>query len=814
MPPRLNKRQLREQEELLSLEAARDPEGSSGEESEPKTSVPAKPSGSAFAALIVSADADTESDEEESTPRASKSKKKKKKKKPAATAPTTPVTISQGASGKVDQEQPSSSPGPSKQERKALKKQKQKAKDNRDDVDKALAELSIKYPDLRQVVAATSASPAERSASSALAELLAVSLQHLDAEAEMRKFFGSKAISAAKASGSGSSSSSRRTAMQRSNLTRPQSTWSPAQMRDGLSARVYADEEVQEICTRHGWQPLLEERVWTVEYSKKYRGVTLAFMQTVMSGDPEGFWQILRLLPYHADTLLQLSEVYFHREEHSTAADHIDRALFAYERAFVGSFNFTSGVNRLDFDRVENRPFFLALHRQVSDLQRRGCVRAAFEFARLLYALDPWTDPHGALLHLDFLAHKAGMSQWLLDVWDFFATHASNEKAYSGRLVPTALPGWAYARALALYVREEEHRDKDHGESTKALQDAIIAFPAVVPVLADKADISLSADVRRHSAFRIHPDASSLPAESAAVLHLLSHLYAQRSFSLWKVPQRTSWFARTVVATLADLPPSYDNTSSPYRGFVTLFSKRELTYSVYRHTTVLEASCRRLFGFIPRAVTDAKHLACDPLPPPTRVSDYDEEFFRGAEDALNVRPRSRRANERLLERLLPDPVFRGQLQAFFQAHPDFAARFPGGLIQFAQLAGQLPEEVLEDLMVAHMEGGDGVGAMGGMPGQMPGEEGMLVDFGNAAEHANAPTDAVHHLADQGHHEQDDEEDEEDDEDEDVDVAPLPVRLLRNIVNRFWGSNAHAEESSEDEDEDIAGQRRAEPDDID
>ena len=77
-----------------------------------------------------------------------------------------------------------------------------------------------------------------------------------------------------------------------------------------------------------------------------------------------------------------MSEVYFHREgattrllstyilsqnlEHSTAADFIDRALFTYERAFVGSFNFTSGLNRLDFDRVENRPFFLAVHRQVS----------------------------------------------------------------------------------------------------------------------------------------------------------------------------------------------------------------------------------------------------------------------------------------------------------------------------------------------------------------------------------------------------------------------------------------------------------------
>ena len=52
--------------------------------------------------------------------------------------------------------------------------------------------------------------------------------------------------------------------------------------------------------------------------------------------------------------------------EHSTAADFVDRALFTYERAFVGAFNFTSGANRLDFDQVENRPFFLALHRQIT----------------------------------------------------------------------------------------------------------------------------------------------------------------------------------------------------------------------------------------------------------------------------------------------------------------------------------------------------------------------------------------------------------------------------------------------------------------
>lgn len=52
--------------------------------------------------------------------------------------------------------------------------------------------------------------------------------------------------------------------------------------------------------------------------------------------------------------------------EYAPAFDFVDRALFTYERAFVGAFNFTSGVNRLEFDLVENRPFYLAVHRQVA----------------------------------------------------------------------------------------------------------------------------------------------------------------------------------------------------------------------------------------------------------------------------------------------------------------------------------------------------------------------------------------------------------------------------------------------------------------
>ena len=40
-------------------------------------------------------------------------------------------------------------------------------------------------------------------------------------------------------------------------------------------------------------------------------------------------------------------------------------------------------------------------------------------------------------------------------------------------------------------------------QSTEALKQAVLEFPSVVPLLADKAEIMLSAEARGHPAFRI-----------------------------------------------------------------------------------------------------------------------------------------------------------------------------------------------------------------------------------------------------------------------------------------------------------------------
>lgn len=77
--------------------------------------------------------------------------------------------------------------------------------------------------------------------------------------------------------------------------------------------------------------------------------------------------------------------------------------------------------------------------------------------------MDPWNDPHGALYHLDQLALKAGMGQWLLDVYDLFAKRreqqAKTKDAKDARIDPSLLPGWAYARALALRILENAGKD-------------------------------------------------------------------------------------------------------------------------------------------------------------------------------------------------------------------------------------------------------------------------------------------------------------------------------------------------------------------
>lgn len=102
-----------------------------------------------------------------------------------------------------------------------------------------------------------------------------------------------------------------------------------------------------------------------------------------------------------------------------------------------------------------------------SDLQRRGCSRTSFEFARLLLSLDPYSDPHGAYLYLDFSAVKSGMHDWLLSMWDLHDDMAKSEIDWR-RFNVTVLPGWSYARALAIRAKEKSKKEVKEFFCTRA----------------------------------------------------------------------------------------------------------------------------------------------------------------------------------------------------------------------------------------------------------------------------------------------------------------------------------------------------------
>lgn len=281
------------------------------------------------------------------------------------------------------------------------------------------------------------------------------------------------------------------------------------------------------------------------------------------------------------------------------------------------------------------------------------------------------------------------------------------------------------------------------------------------------------------------------PEES--VLHLLSHIYSIRFASLWKSPSLGSWLSTTTSAVLSQL--SSVHTSLIRNRFLRVFSSDLLRHSIYRHVIALEQTHgqqqhRGLLAFIPREVVNSHQYSCDPLPPPTARSRYDDTFFAGVEGLAVPRANHRRtrAEARQLERLIPDPATREQIIALFEQLPD-AAQLPGGVVQFVQHLRQMDDEMVNDLLLAGLREADPAAlgpdfqGHGMMPGEMPAEDNPFNDVPAMNLDLNA----------EGGEEEEDEEEDESDGGEDVAVsdpaprsfftfshAPLYSRCLRGL----------------------------------
>ncbi|RHY80582.1 hypothetical protein DYB37_008678 [Aphanomyces astaci] len=224
----------------------------------------------------------------------------------------------------------------------------------------------------------------------------------------------------------------------------------------------------------------------------------------------------------------------------------------------------------------DNKSFYRALFFLMRHVGRRGCVRSAFEIAKLIWSLDPKGDPLHVLLCLDYYALSARQCQFVVDLFEsnteiVFRTDKAVAVPSLAPVTVAALPGLQMSVALARYLLGDVAR------ATVDLASTLSKFPQVLVPLTEKCGISttsstflLAQDVICSAVFANAPHLD----DHGVVSHLL-HIYVTRHASLWKVNDIQSFLLQAAVQASAsynrgtfvtELPPlvhKYKRAMSP-----------------------------------------------------------------------------------------------------------------------------------------------------------------------------------------------------------------------------------------------------------
>ncbi|KAG2531334.1 hypothetical protein JM16_001094 [Phytophthora kernoviae] len=304
--------------------------------------------------------------------------------------------------------------------------------------------------------------------------------------------------------------------------------------------------------TGPGWNSLCS--YFEVTWSMTYKKLQEEFELLQRTHDPNLIGHFLQRYPYHIDALITMAEVFQHHGQMDHAADCIKRCMYVLELAWVDQFDVSKGNCRMDIKTEHNGMFFTALFLLMKLVGRRGCMRSAFETAKLVLSLDPQGDPMNVLLAIDYYALTSRQCQFLIDLVasktpavDRFPSSSidagSKKKAGSGSSEDiSALPNLQFSLALAHYFLENETEAKD------LLAAALLKFPTVLKPLLEKiAANTSSSSWQPILSSRVFANAHNVDGEHQ---HLLD-IYVTRNFSIWKVNDVQMFLLRSAQHALA-----------------------------------------------------------------------------------------------------------------------------------------------------------------------------------------------------------------------------------------------------------------------
>jgi len=491
-----------------------------------------------------------------------------------------------------------------KQRNKKHKKKKpinnKSSEDNlEDDVEKSVREVNRilgevpNHPDANSKIDAEE-DPALYQQSATTRGLLSIEHKNLNPENEMKRMFGSKVVMADQHHRHKRGQRHRAPHSRSSHwLVVPKPGW-PQASRTGLSMKFL---ESDKFGNQH----------FTFDHSASYQTIQKRFFHAVDSFNPEFIIQLLNEHPFHIDSMLQLSEICKMGEDSTRAAELVERTLYALEAAFHPLFNLAVGTSRLDYKRQENRAFFVAIFRHISNVGARACHRTALEFCKLALSLDPDNDPLGILLMLDFYAIRAQQHAWFVEF----------VKNWDPKKNLPQLPNIAYSLALATFYSGNSAGKNNSTENTnleadEKLQRALIDFPGVLWPLLDKCSVDID---KRVMASPYFVEAQS---KQPAALQLLSGLYCGRAHHLWRDPAILPWLEKNVHAVL-------DLVDSNATIIKEAAEKRQIRYqgtprNIYRH--VILSDIKDATTSLPRELAEEPVMSYDPLPPTDAIDAY------------------------------------------------------------------------------------------------------------------------------------------------------------------------------------------------
>jgi hypothetical protein len=263
----------------------------------------------------------------------------------------------------------------------------------------------------------------------------------------------------------------------------------------------------------------------------------------------------------------------------------LERALFTFGRSVHSTFstNIAAGKARLDFRRPENREFFLAVWRYIATLGIRATWRTAFEWAKLLIAMDPEQDPYCLRLLIDQLALRGRDAKALIDLVD--ADYLERK--------------WKVPPNLAFSVALAHDRVKEPQKARSALRNAIREYPWIAARLCKELEISPI------------PKPVWGKEPNGDYQELLCQLYVPKAKDLWNTTEGTTLLVECCYMFEGELGAGED----PY--WLAPIPETNLA----RH--VILSDNQPLMALLDPRVKSKYTSVSDPLPPEDSIASYE-----------------------------------------------------------------------------------------------------------------------------------------------------------------------------------------------